>query len=77
MIPNVFPGEKRDLRWGYVRFLPVLNNPPNLATARRRAASFATEPGLGDNNRVNSGLYPAFQPDTANRGVPFLPPAMV
>jgi 16S rRNA (uracil1498-N3)-methyltransferase len=36
-IPNVFPG-KRPVCEGYVRFLPVLNNPGNLATARRSAA---------------------------------------
>src|ERR1700677_1887290 len=30
--------DKNDLRSGFLRFLPVLNNPWNLALARRRAA---------------------------------------
>jgi hypothetical protein len=35
--PNVFPIEER-LPTRLLRFLPVLNNPWNLSTARRRAA---------------------------------------
>jgi hypothetical protein len=44
--PNVFPIEAR-FPIGVLRFLPFLNNPWNLATARRRAAPDA-------NNYVNS-----------------------
>ena len=37
--PNVFAAEERFSSRGYVRFLPTLNKPWNLATARRKALS--------------------------------------
>jgi hypothetical protein len=36
-LPNVFPIAAR-FSLGFLRFLPILNNPWNLATARRWAA---------------------------------------
>ena len=38
MVPQRLPDRRAICEWGFLQFLPVLNNPWNLATARRRAA---------------------------------------